>query len=122
MAKNIKLSGTRSFHHPAFKSASGDAVHIKKGDVVRVDDEVADYLQQREHIVGEDLSVKTFVDSNTKADYDFSTDGSEDDGDEREEVDENADGEDAPAGSRTRVKVAGSGAKKTATRTVSKQK
>ena len=44
MAKFLKLTGLRTYYHKAFVRNGDDAVHVRKGEVIKVDDELADYL------------------------------------------------------------------------------
>lgn len=75
MAKLLKLTGLRSFHHKAFVRHGDDAVHVRKGEVIKVDDDLADYLLEDSHrLTTEDVRYSfTEVDGKEKVTYDFST-------------------------------------------------
>ena len=75
MSQNIKLTGVSSFSHPSFKAAvGGDVVHIKKGDVVKVTDDVADRLLDRVQRISEEDVRHTFTETSEKAKYNFAGD------------------------------------------------
>lgn len=72
--KSIKLTGVKSFSHPEFKlRGSSDLTHVKKGDVIRVDAPLADYLLQREQKVGPEDFRPTWVETTEKHTYDFAS-------------------------------------------------
>ncbi len=72
MSQNIKLTGTSSFSHPSFVSApGGDIVHIKKGDVIKVTDDVAERLLDRSQKISDEDVRYTFTATDEKAKYNF---------------------------------------------------
>lgn len=73
MAKNLKLHGAATFGHPSFIK-NGDKVRVKKGEVVRVSDDVAEHLLQREQRLSDEDSRPTWIETDVKAKHNFSTD------------------------------------------------
>lgn len=73
-SKTLKLTGVSSYNHPGFSRGDGDSVHVRKGEVIRVDEELGEYLLEVSEQIGAEDIRNTFTEvSDSKPKYDFSS-------------------------------------------------